>query len=142
MRTRRAVIGWALCGCLMSAGCREDREPPQAFEGVMWDGSTALVSMPGPMLDARVAAGTAQFPDFRPPDDGASGDGADASGGSESTALNEVRDLIDEYNGHVDDENYDDLAEYYIEEQREAVGSAAPWTSRSRARRRRPRSRW
>lgn len=121
MNIRRGMIGLALCGCLLSAGCREDRDPQQAYEGVMWDGSTALASMPGPMLDARVAGGSAQFPDFRPPESNASSGGAQDE--SESEALTEVRSLIEEYNSIVDQENYDDLAEYYIEEQREAVGS-------------------
>lgn len=121
MDSRRGMIGLALCGCLMSAGCREDRDPPRAYEGVMWDGSTALASMPGPMLDARVAAGSAQFPDFRVPDPDAPF--GDTSGGAESEALTEVRNLIEEYNSIVDQGHYDDLAEYYIEEQREAVGS-------------------
>jgi hypothetical protein len=42
--------------------------------------------------------------------------------------IHEVRSLIEEYNGLVDDESYDELAGYYVEAQREAVGSLVTLT--------------
>lgn len=119
MNTRRVAIGLAICGWLMVAGCREDREPPRVYEPVMSDGTTALASMPGPMLDPRLVSGSAQFPEFRPPseDDFDSGSAGPQGGG----AIAEVQALIEEYNGLVDDKSHAELAEYYVEEQREAI---------------------
>lgn len=116
LRSRLVVV--LLCGlaaCSLTA-CRE-AEPEAAFNQPMVDSYDAALPPVAPAkCDAKVAAGTAEWVEFRAPDLEQMAD-TGPGGAIKST----IRNLVTEYNDLVAEGDYDSLPSYYVEKQQEAA---------------------
>jgi hypothetical protein len=91
-------------------GCRnEDASEP--YNRDLGEGGDILLPVGSPILNARVASGSAEFPQFRDPSEEP----------AELTPEDEIRDLIAVFNDEVESGNYDELERFIAPRQREDV---------------------
>jgi hypothetical protein len=103
------LLGSLLAG---TGGCREGRDP-QPYESDLGEGGNILLPVDSPIMNAKVARGTAEFPEFRDP----------AEEVVELGPEDQIRDLIKEFNEYVRDEDYGILVEYFVEHQQDEIGA-------------------
>lgn len=103
-------------------GCRED-QGGTSYEGDLGRDGTVLLPTGSAWVSADLAKGQAEWPPFRKPDDAppeepaAKGDTAASAGELEK----EIREFIDGYNGVAATAPAEELLDYFVEDQREAL---------------------
>jgi len=114
------------CGMLLVIGC-DDADPPQIHYEDLGTGGRVLLPTSSTWLDPAIADGKADWHPFRKPSERPSGpavgtgDSATAGGGVDADQAAEIRALVDEYNGLIGEATVDELLEYYVESQHDAV---------------------
>lgn len=113
---------------MAAVGCRETEPPPTHFEDLGTDGSPLLPTSPV-WQKAAIAGGQAEWHPFRDPaieptleeedGDDEEDDAKTATDGDEVET--EIRALIDEFNELVDEATADEILEYFVVEQAEAL---------------------
>lgn len=105
-------------------GCR-DIEPPPAHNRDLGAEGAPLMPTGSAWRDRAIAEGTADWVPFRAPaiDEGLSAEetATEETPEGESPVEAEIRQLVDDYNDVVSDGAVDDLLEFYVEEQHEAI---------------------
>jgi len=113
------------CVVLMTAACR-DTEPPAPHARDLGTEGQTLLPTGSEWRDTAVAKGNAEWHPFRVPgagDEPASGAGVEAETNTAEIEA-EIRDVVEEYNGFVADGTIEDLLEFYVPDQHEAL---QPW---------------
>jgi hypothetical protein len=118
--SRHWCFGAAVIGAMVVAACRPSEPAPTYNEDL---GTEEMVLLPtsSPWYDAAIAKGQADWRPFRKP--GAeSKSGGTATGDAKPAGGNpgvesELRKLVSEFNGLVDEGKFDEAADFFIEEQ-------------------------
>ncbi|MCH7592545.1 MAG: hypothetical protein IH989_07195 [Planctomycetes bacterium] len=112
---------------LAATGCRETEPPPTLFQDLGTDGSPLLPTFPV-WKTAAIADGQADWHAFREPagepelgDDGGSTSGGEAPGIAKAEIEAEIREVIAEFNEVVRTGAADDILEYFVAEQADAL---------------------
>ena len=108
MTALRLMMLTGMCCFAALLGACDSPEPEIAYNCDLGEGDTILLPPAGPIMDARLVSGRAEMPEFREP-------------GQEPDAESQIRAMIDEYNELVEEEAYEDLPDYFVEQQREAI---------------------
>jgi hypothetical protein len=106
------------CICLITtvscivgmAGCREETAG-EPYNRDLGDGSDILLPVGSPIMNAKVASGSAEFPEFRDPSEEP----------IETTPEDEIRGLIEDFNDSVNNGDYEGLEEYFVAAQQEDI---------------------
>lgn len=115
----RAILLYAILVLpAMSAGCKHAPAPPSHDRDLSDDDSVVLLPVAPPWSNPALKDGTADWPAFNASEDEPK---PDDSSRKQEELISEIRELIDEYNGLVDDGVLDDLVEFFAEEQQDAV---------------------
>jgi hypothetical protein len=105
---------------VIASGCREGHPPP-AHNRNLGDDTVLLLPVRSSRVDPDLKGGTAEWYDF--PEFGAereaTGDEPTGEGSGEIEA--EIRELISEYNEVVAERTLDELLEYHVDEQQDAI---------------------
>ena len=130
MRIRRTgwLASWTACAMLAAIGCK-DADPPRSYYEDLGTNGHALLPTSSAWLDAAVVDGKAEWHPFREPSDEVP-TSADAPDGSAATVAGaapnaeleaDIRALVVEYNDLFGDATVDEILEYYVDSQRDAV---------------------
>lgn len=106
------VVVLAICWSLGNLGCRENYQP-RAHNRALGTDARPLLPVAPVAHDARLATGRADWVEFREPTQEQEALGPEA----------QIRAMIKEFNELVEDEEYDSLPDYFVEEQQETVAS-------------------
>lgn len=119
---------WLWCvfvpAAVVGMGCR-DTEPPPAHNRDLGTNGTLLLPTASVWCDPAIAEGQAEWYPFREPQLQPAPAGEAAGTGGERAEAGqietEIRELIEEYNEVVADGSVDDLLDYFVEEQHDAL---------------------
>ncbi len=103
---------------VMSAGCKQAPPPPSHDRDLSEDDTIVLLPVAPPWTDPALKDGKADWPNFNAPEN--ESELKDSSAKKEEL-VTEIRGVIDEYNGLVDEGVSDDLVEFFAKEQQDAV---------------------
>jgi len=90
------------------SGCEKSDEMPVSHNRDLGSGDTILLPPPTPMLNARIADGSADLPMFRVP-------------GEEPPVEDDILMMLEEYNDVIDGGVYEDIPDYYVESQQQGI---------------------
>ncbi len=122
---------WLICSFLLvtlvPTACR-DAEPPPRHNTDLGDGELVLLPTAPVWHDSSITEGRAELHPFRelsldeePEADEAPAVAAVAGSDETGTIRSEIREIIDEYNDLVSEATVDELLDYYVEEQHDAL---------------------
>lgn len=115
----RAIRCYAMLAFVaMSVSCRRAPPPPSHDRDLSDDDTVVLLPVAPPWSNPALKEGKADWPAFN---DAGDEPESDDSSLQQEELITEIRELIDEYNGLVDDGVLDDLVEFFAEEQQDAV---------------------
>lgn len=125
---------WLICSLLLvtlgSTACRE-AEPPPLHNTDLGDGVLVLLPTAPVWHDSGITEGRAELHPFRElsldqepeaDEEPEANEGPAVAGSDETdTIRSEIREILDEYNDLVSDATVDELLDYYVEEQHDAL---------------------
>ncbi|UCF34678.1 MAG: hypothetical protein JSV78_05110 [Phycisphaerales bacterium] len=109
--TRSCICLITTASCIFGmAGCREETAD-EPYNRDLGDDSNILLPVGSPIMNAKVASGSAEFPEFRDPSEEP----------IETAPEDEIRELIQEFNDFVSQDDFEDLEQYFVRRQQEDV---------------------
>lgn len=105
---RKLLVLISCCMAVWVTGCERSDEMPVSYNRDLGSGDTILLPPPAPMLNARIADGSAELPMFRVP-------------GEEPPVEDDILMMLEQYNGVIDGGVYEDIPDYYVESQQQGI---------------------